>query len=181
MVRLNAAKVILACRSAGRGEAAKKDIEETTGRTGVVEVWQLDLSSFESVRQFAARVDKLERLDVLLNNASFMSTQWQVVEGREAQLTVNVISTLLLTVMVLPMLRRTAIQFNVTPCATIVASDAGLMVRNPLPARPHAHLEDADAPSRPCSQRERRTISSKRWRPTRTGWSVTTRPSSSRS
>ncbi len=47
-VGLNAQIVILACRSVEKGEAAKKDIESTTKRAGVVEVWQLDLGSYNS-------------------------------------------------------------------------------------------------------------------------------------
>lgn len=49
-VQLNAAKVIIACRSVEKGENAKQDIESTTGRKGVVDVWQLDLQSYDSVR-----------------------------------------------------------------------------------------------------------------------------------
>ncbi|CAD6592413.1 MAG: hypothetical protein ASARMPREDX12_006073 [Alectoria sarmentosa] len=52
-VRLDAAKVILAVRNLEKGEAAKQSIEESTGRTGVVEVWQLDLAHYESVKDFS--------------------------------------------------------------------------------------------------------------------------------
>ncbi|RSL62491.1 hypothetical protein CEP54_005678 [Fusarium duplospermum] len=51
-VRLNASKVILACRNVDKGEAAKKDIEESTGRRHVAQVWHLDLCSYESVKSF---------------------------------------------------------------------------------------------------------------------------------
>lgn len=49
-VRLGASKVIIACRSVEKGESAKKDIETSTGRKGVLEVWQLDLQNYDSVR-----------------------------------------------------------------------------------------------------------------------------------
>jgi retinol dehydrogenase-12 len=42
--RLNAKRVILAVRSASKGEAAKQDIEASTKKNNV-EVWELDLSS----------------------------------------------------------------------------------------------------------------------------------------
>lgn len=45
LVQLNAERVILTSRVASKGEAAAKDIEQTTGRKGVVEVWDLDLES----------------------------------------------------------------------------------------------------------------------------------------
>lgn len=50
ITRLNATKVILAVRNTSKGEAAKRSIEESTGRLGVVEVWPLDLSNYESVK-----------------------------------------------------------------------------------------------------------------------------------
>jgi retinol dehydrogenase-12 len=69
LVRLGADKVILACRNLEKGEAAVRDIEASTKRTGVAEVWSLDLSSFESVKEFAKRVDTLPRIDAIVENA----------------------------------------------------------------------------------------------------------------
>lgn len=68
-VRLNAEKVIIACRSSAKGEAAKQDVEASTGRKGVVDVWPLDLTDYESVKAFAQRAKSLSRLDVALLNA----------------------------------------------------------------------------------------------------------------
>ncbi|GJN74602.1 hypothetical protein PLICBS_008693 [Purpureocillium lilacinum] len=117
-VRLNAAKVVLACRSVERGEAARRDIEASQKRDGVVEVWQLDLGSFESVKDFAARASsQLGRLDVLLNSASILVHDFAIVEGHETMMTVNIISTFLLTVLLFPLLRQTAVRHNVTPHA----------------------------------------------------------------
>jgi retinol dehydrogenase-12 len=123
-VRLNAFKVILGCRSVEKGEVAQKDIEESTKRTGVVEVWQLDLSSYESVKQFCSRANKLERLDVVTENAGLATPHYQEVEGMESTITVNVISTFLIALLLLPKLRADAIRFNILPRLTIVASDA---------------------------------------------------------
>lgn len=127
-VRLGAGKVILACRNVDAAEDARKDIEASTGISDIAEVWKLDLSSFESVREFAARAAKLDRLDVLVNNAAVLQYVFSVAEGHEEQVTVNVISTFLLTLMVLPVLRKTAKTFNVTPRVVTVASDAAYFV-----------------------------------------------------
>lgn len=89
-VRLNAEKVIIACRSTEKGEAAKRDIEKATGRTGVLEVWQLDLSSYESVKQFAQRAKTLKRIDSLLENAGISTEEFKLMEGNESTVTVNV-------------------------------------------------------------------------------------------
>jgi NAD(P)-dependent dehydrogenase (short-subunit alcohol dehydrogenase family) len=68
-VRLNATKVILACRTVSKGEAARADIEATTQRFGVVEVWPLDLEDYDSIRRLVNRAESLDRLDVVLENA----------------------------------------------------------------------------------------------------------------
>lgn len=89
-VRLNAEKVIIACRSLEKGEAAKKDIEEQTGRKAAIDVWQLDLGSYESVKQFAEKAKTLKRLDSLVENAGISTTNFTLVEGNESTVTVNV-------------------------------------------------------------------------------------------
>lgn len=48
-VHLNAHRVILAVRTIKKGEAAEAEIETETNRTGVVEVYELDYSSYASV------------------------------------------------------------------------------------------------------------------------------------
>lgn len=126
-VRLDAAKVIIACRSIEKGEAAKKDIEETTKRVGVVDVWQLDLSSYGSVKAFGKRIESLPRLDVLLENAGVNVQSWRLTEGHEESITVNVISTFLLALLALPKLKATAKKFTVHPHLTIVSSEVHVM------------------------------------------------------
>lgn len=123
---MNAAKVIIACRSIEKGNAAKADIESSTAnRKGVVEVWQLDLSSFENVKDFCRRADQqLDRLDILLENASVLTMKFSEHEGYEEQITVNVLSTFLMALLLLPALRRTATRHNTVPHLTIVSSDA---------------------------------------------------------
>ena len=84
--QLDAKKVILAVRSTEKGEAAKKSIEETTQRKDVVEVWCLDLSSYESVKQFAKRVEGLERLDAIVENAGKATAKFELAEEDESTL-----------------------------------------------------------------------------------------------
>lgn len=60
------AKVILACRSVRRGQAAKEEIIKFSGNTNVT-CKQLDLASFRSIRDFCEDILKNEqRLDVLI-------------------------------------------------------------------------------------------------------------------
>lgn len=131
-VRLDAAKVILACRDTEKGERAKAEIERSTARSGIIEVWPLDLCSFESVRQFCQRADRLPRLDVVVENAAvaMVGPQGVLAEGYESTVTVNVVSTFLMALLLLPTLRRTATTFNVRPNLVIVSSDAHFVVRS---------------------------------------------------
>lgn len=81
LVDLKADKVILACRSIARGEAAKKRIDDNTERPGVAEVWQLDIGSYDSVKAFASRVEQLERVDAVIENASVAMLNYEEAEG----------------------------------------------------------------------------------------------------
>jgi len=89
-----------------------------------VEVWQVDLSSYESVKQFCSRAQTLEQLDVVTENAGLATPHYQEINGMESTIMVNVISTFLMALLLLPKLRADAIKFNVVPRLTIVASDA---------------------------------------------------------
>jgi retinol dehydrogenase-12 len=129
LTEFDAAKVILTCRSMEKGEQAKKDIEASTGKEKVIQVWHLDLASYDSVREFASRVNKLERVDAFINNAGLLDFNRAMIEGHESMLTVNVISTALLSLLVLPALRLTAMRFNIIPHLVIVSSDAAFDVR----------------------------------------------------
>ncbi len=50
-------------------------------------MWNLDLSTYQSVEKFAARVESLERLDVLVENAGINATSWSLAEGQERTIT----------------------------------------------------------------------------------------------
>ncbi|KAL1861471.1 hypothetical protein Daus18300_008866 [Diaporthe australafricana] len=123
--RLGAAKLILAVRNTKAGEAARADIEKTTQcRAGTVEVWPLDLGDYASVKAFAARAAKdLDRVDVLCENAGIATGKKRMVQGHESTITVNVISTFLLALLMLPQLKETARRHGTRPTLTIVSSE----------------------------------------------------------
>lgn len=128
LVRLGAARVILGCRSSEKAEAARRDIEATTGRHDVVEAWPLDLGSFDSVREFCGRAAELDRLDLVIENAGVATEVLEMMEGYESTIATNVVSTFLMALLLLPALRATAARFNVEPHLVVVSSDAHLMV-----------------------------------------------------
>ncbi|KAK9585635.1 hypothetical protein V6Z93_007154 [Aspergillus fumigatus] len=123
--RLGAAKVILAVRNTAAGEIAEESIEKSTDRRGMCEVWELDLASYTSVQAFAAQASQqLSRIDILVANAGIATTQYTVAEGHERSLTVNVISTVLLAMLLLPKMRETALRFpSEIPHLSVVTSE----------------------------------------------------------
>lgn len=144
-VRLGAAKVILAVRDQRKGERAKTSIHELEKRQQVVEVWSLDLCSYESVTQFADRVHRtLPRVDVLLENAGVAKYTYSVAEDDETSITVNVVSTFLLALLLLPKLRETAARYNVTPRLTITTSNVHFFTQFPEKSSPDIFKTLAD-------------------------------------
>ncbi|EGY23093.1 hypothetical protein VD0002_g3615 [Verticillium dahliae] len=123
--RLGASRLILAVRSQEKGTAAKEDIESTTKcDTKVIQVWNLDMSSYASVKAFAARVEaELDRVDMFCANAGIATSEYEPAEGNEKTITINVISTFLLAALVMPKLKATAQTFGTRPTLTITASE----------------------------------------------------------
>lgn len=123
--RLGAAKVILAVRSIAKGEEAAKSIEASTHRTGVCEVWELVMDDFESVKAFAKRAEKLERLDVMFANAGVARIRFELSKNTDIESTVaiNVIGTFLLALDMLPILRKSGKKYGTVPHLCITSSE----------------------------------------------------------
>lgn len=123
--RLGANRLILAVRNVESGEAAKQDILESTKSSTDIQVWQLDMASYASVKSFAARIEAdLDRVDMFIANAGLAKTKWSTAEDNETQITVNVISTMLLAALVLPKLKQVAAMFGIRPTLTLTSSGA---------------------------------------------------------
>lgn len=106
VVRLGASRVILGVRNVQAGEEAKKDIEASTNRPGVCEVWEVDLASFKSVLAFGDRISQIPRLDSAILNAAVAALEHRLAEGYERSIIVNDISTLLMGLLILPKLKE---------------------------------------------------------------------------
>ncbi|KAJ7151326.1 hypothetical protein C8R43DRAFT_1096691 [Mycena crocata] len=110
LARLEPAQLVLAVRDLKKGDAAKKTIIAQTGFTGLLEVWELDMADFGSVKKFAERANSsLKRMDGAVLNAGINSWNWDSTpDGWEKMLQVNVLSTGLLGVLLLPLLQATS-------------------------------------------------------------------------
>jgi NAD(P)-dependent dehydrogenase (short-subunit alcohol dehydrogenase family) len=84
------AKVILACRDAGRGGAALADVRGSAAEAAT-ELRQLDLASLTSVREFAQQVSQENQgIDLLINNAGVMAPPRRLTaDGFELQFGTN--------------------------------------------------------------------------------------------
>ncbi|KII92879.1 hypothetical protein PLICRDRAFT_488697 [Plicaturopsis crispa FD-325 SS-3] len=122
---MNPARIIMACRSLERGNAAAAKVEKATGYQHT-EVWLVDLANFSTVIEF---VEKFERdggrLDIVVANAGIATTSYAVSpEGWESTLQVNYLSTTLISLLLLPILERTAKDYSTTPRLSVVGSGA---------------------------------------------------------
>lgn len=124
VLRLGASKLILAVRNATKGEEVAKQITSVLSLPlNIVEVWRLDLGDFASVKQFGERVNTLDRLDAVIQNAGIMTSKFSEVEGCESQIAVNVISPALLGYLAIPKLQQSAAKTGGRGRLAFVGSD----------------------------------------------------------
>jgi NAD(P)-dependent dehydrogenase (short-subunit alcohol dehydrogenase family) len=114
------ARVVITARDPAKGAAAADDVRAAApGAT--VEVLDLDLASFASIRRCAAEaLERIERLDVLVNNAGLVLTEFRLTEnGFEMTFGVNHLGHFLLTSLLADRLRASA------PARVVVVTSTG--------------------------------------------------------
>jgi NAD(P)-dependent dehydrogenase (short-subunit alcohol dehydrogenase family) len=150
--RLGASHIILAVRNLKAGEEAKRSIATSTKcGADVLEVWPLDLLSYESCKSFADRASKLPRIDVLLENAGVAGATFSLAGGHERMIAVNVIGTIYLALLMLPKLKASAKQFSINSRLVFVSSE--VHGHTQLPEWKELHIFDAlndESRSRPA-------------------------------
>ncbi|KAF2678492.1 NAD(P)-binding protein [Lentithecium fluviatile CBS 122367] len=107
LLGLGLSRLILAVRSPAKGEAAASQLRQLHSKA-ILEVWKLDMSSYNSVLAFARRVEtEPSRIDIVLLNAGLTNFNFTKVEstGHEETIQVNYLSTMLLAVLLLPILK----------------------------------------------------------------------------
>lgn len=107
-LNLGVESLIIGSRSIERGNHAKTQLEKCTNRPNAIQVWELEMSSFASVKNFANRVNtELPQLDVALLNAGVWNRDYaRSPEDWEETLQINTLSTSLLALLLLPKLRE---------------------------------------------------------------------------
>jgi NAD(P)-dependent dehydrogenase (short-subunit alcohol dehydrogenase family) len=130
LLELGLSHLIMGVRSQVKGDAAaaqlRKDFPSAT-----VSVWTVDMELYESVQAFAKRCESLDRIDIAILNAGLIKTPYTVVPstGNEVTLQVNYLSTALLAILLLPIIKaKKAASASRTPVLSLVGSD--LMYEN---------------------------------------------------
>lgn len=102
------ARVIVACPFEEEGQHGRKLIVRSSGNDNVI-FKILDLASLKSIHKFAADILSTEdRLDILINNAGVGTVgDFQTSDGMNFIMQVNYFGTFLLTMLLLPLLRKT--------------------------------------------------------------------------
>jgi NAD(P)-dependent dehydrogenase (short-subunit alcohol dehydrogenase family) len=103
------ARVVMPVRSREAGEKAANELRASTGN-GAIEVADLDLGDYASVRKFAdAFVARKIPLDILINNAGIMATpERRIMGGIESQFGTNHLGHMLLACRLAPALTKGA-------------------------------------------------------------------------
>ncbi|KAF1977778.1 hypothetical protein BU23DRAFT_499678 [Bimuria novae-zelandiae CBS 107.79] len=120
---LGASKVILTARDLKKGEAAKANIEARLGRNDQLEVWELDMNSYDSIIAFSKKADELDHLDVVILNAGVHRAEFGTTQyGWEEDLQVNALSSNLLAILLLRKLKESRHSARKIPVLEFVSS-----------------------------------------------------------
>ncbi|KAK1235850.1 hypothetical protein PQX77_000916 [Marasmius sp. AFHP31] len=126
-------KLVIVCRNGKKGQDALNRIKTETGFQNV-ELWVVDLNSFESILAIKDKINQLERLDILVENAGMASTDYKLTQdGWDHNLQSNLLGPAFHIILHLPKLLATAKQFpKTTPRIVSVSSDGHYWTSIPL-------------------------------------------------
>ncbi|KAK4077746.1 uncharacterized protein Triagg1_3440 [Trichoderma aggressivum f. europaeum] len=132
LLQLGLSHLIMGVRSQTKGDVAAAQLRQSFP-SALISVWIVDMESYNSVRAFASRCESLNRIDIAILNAGLIKTPYTVAQetGNEVTLQVNYLSTALLTILLLSILKAKKINANSQPpVISVVGSD--LMYKNEL-------------------------------------------------
>jgi NAD(P)-dependent dehydrogenase (short-subunit alcohol dehydrogenase family) len=106
LLKLGVSKLIMGVRTQAKGDAAAAQLRSEFSSPSI-SVWAVDMESYDSVRQFAQRLAELPRIHIVILNAAGVKTAFTTVspDGNETNLQVNYLSTALLAILLLPILK----------------------------------------------------------------------------
>ncbi|KAF2644248.1 NAD(P)-binding protein [Massarina eburnea CBS 473.64] len=108
LLDLGLSRLILAVRNSTKGEIASKSLSSGREHSSCeIEVWDLDLSSYESIIKFAERAKALESLNIVVLNAGVFKANegYNPITRFEEDVQINYLSNVLLASLLLPVMR----------------------------------------------------------------------------
>ncbi|ETS75466.1 hypothetical protein PFICI_12410 [Pestalotiopsis fici W106-1] len=116
LLKLGLSRLVLGVRSQAKGEAAANGLRQTFDKADI-SVWIVDHESYDSIREFVGKCETLPRLDIAILNAAVITTSYTTVPstGHENILQVNYLSTALLAILLLPILKSKKVPDAVRP------------------------------------------------------------------
>lgn len=139
--KLGASKIIMAARDLNKGASTKDELARRLGRDDQLEVWELDMMSYDSVCAFAELAHELEHVDIAIMNAGTRRSSYQVgQQGWEEDLQVNTLSTVLLGLLLLPKLKQSKHYTGKTAVLEFVNSGLHQSAVVPLEVRQQASI-----------------------------------------
>ncbi|KAI1069839.1 hypothetical protein LB507_007981, partial [Fusarium sp. FIESC RH6] len=106
LISLGLSHLVMGVRNLQKGREAANKLEQE--REGVkIDVWELDMCEYDSIKAFAKKCETLESVDFVILNAGLSPSKFETVEGtgHEVAVQVNHFSTALLTLLLIPILK----------------------------------------------------------------------------
>lgn len=135
--------LILAVRSEEKGNVAAKQLRSASPGTGCqIDVWELDMGSYTSIAEFARRCNGLSRIDFVILNAGMGGSTFHrnKITGHEETMQVNFLSTMYLSILLLPMLKAKA---PLSKPGRLTIVNSGTSMHSDLPEAKADHIISA--------------------------------------
>ncbi|KAI0098011.1 NAD(P)-binding protein [Nemania sp. FL0031] len=134
LLQLGLSRLIFAVRNKEKGQTAATKLTSDLNLTpNTVQVWSLDLSSYDSIVTFTERVTRdLDRLDLVVLNAGMWSPldrAFNTHTGHEEDIQVNYLSTALLLILLLPIAKAKKVNQSQPTRITLVSSEVAAFTK----------------------------------------------------
>jgi NAD(P)-dependent dehydrogenase (short-subunit alcohol dehydrogenase family) len=159
LLSLGLSHLVMGVRNLEKGKEAARRLQAATPEAKI-DVWELDMMSYPSIKAFAKKCEmELTQLDFVILNAGLSPSKFEIVKetGHEVGVQVNHISTALLTLLLIPILKNKTTNHS-PPRITIVNSLTAHLCKFPnRDERPL--LKSFDNPNMPWNSGERYGVS----------------------
>jgi NAD(P)-dependent dehydrogenase (short-subunit alcohol dehydrogenase family) len=147
--------LIMAVRSRNKGEQVAMTFR-TEFPTANIQVWPLEMESYDSIQALARRAEsELRRLDIVILNAGVQAADFTTIAetGHEKLIQVNYLSTMLLAILLLPVLKDRSVKGRPGRLTVVSSGTArGAVLSGPEGAPILASLDDTSRPWKPVER-----------------------------